>query len=407
MKITLICQEIPYPAVHGSRIDIWRRIKAFADRGVELQAILWWFGTEPTDTEIAEIHKYVSNIQLIKIEQTLISRLARITDLLFYPLETSSRLVKGQKLIDLINEVRIFNPDVIFLDGLHSGAIATTLSKKMNIPIVTRSHNIEHIYARKMLNAAIGFKDKFRRYLATFHLEQYEKQLLKNSALFYDISADDLKFWQNLNFTNGRLLSPIVEFPTQLEEIHDSPEVSKSYDLVFLGNLNTENNVAGVIWFLTEVLPIIHDRLPEVTVLIAGLNPVNRIVQICEKAEGVSLSINPRFASDIYQSGRVLINPILTGSGVKIKSIEMLTFSKPIVSTSEGVSGLPPTIKEFFKIANTPATFADAAIEFLSNQSVCPTIDRQLLESYFGSEIINHVIADLESIAGADSKPFA
>lgn len=406
MKITLICQEIPYPAVHGSRIDIWRRIKAFADRGVELQAIFWWFGTEPTGEEIAEIHKYVSKVHLIKIEQTLISRMRRITDLLFYPLETSSRLIKGEKLDNLIDQVRQFSPDVLFLDGLHGGATATILSNQLNVPIVTRSHNIEHIYAKRMLNAAIGIKDKFRRYLAILHLEQHEKQLLKNSALFYDVSADDLKFWQNLNFTNGRLLSPIVEFPPQPQEIDRSREILKSYDLVFLGNLNTENNVAGVIWFLTEVLPIIHDRLPEVTVLIAGLNPVNRIIQICEKTERVSLSINPRSASDIYQSGRVLINPILTGSGVKIKSIEMLTFAKPIVSTSEGVSGLPPTVKEFFKIANTPATFADAAIEFLSTKSVFPTIDRQLLESYFGSEIINHVITDLELIAGADGKPF-
>jgi polysaccharide biosynthesis protein PslH len=399
MKITLVCQEIPYPAMHGSRIDMWRRIKALAERGIKLQLICWWFGTKPTAEEIAEIHKYISALHPIEIEQTSISRLRRMTDLLTYPLGTSSRRIKGQKLAELIDEVREFSPDLIFLDGIHGGAIATSLSRTLKVPIVTRSHNIEHMYAKKMLDAAIGFKDKFRRYLSIVHVERYEKELLTNSALFYDISADDLKFWQELGFTNGRLLPPTIEFAAQsVVESNLSPELLKSYDLVFLGNLNTENNVAGVIWFLTEVLPLIHDRLPETTVLIAGFKPVDRIVQICEKTERVFLSLNPASASDTYRSGRVLINPILTGSGVKIKSIEMLQFGKPIVSTTEGVSGLPATVKQYFKIADDPVTFANAAIEFLVTDCTVPTIDRQLLESYFGTEIIDNVITELEAI---------
>lgn len=400
MKITLVCQEVPYPAIHGSRIDMWRRIKAFADRGVELQIIFWWFGTEPTVEEIAEIHKYARKVHSIQLEQTLISRLRRATDLFFYPLGTSSRRIKGQKLASLIDEVSDFEPDVIFLDGIHGGAIATSLSQKLKIPIVFRSHNIEHLYVRKLFDSAISLKDKIKRYLSVFHVEKYEKKLLSNSAIFYDISADDLKFWESLNFTNGRLLPPIIEFSEQLlvPDPKRSLDQFKSYDIVFLGNLNAENNVEAVIWFLTEVLPLIHQQLPNVTVLIAGFNPVSRIAPLCEKISGVSLSINPPSASDIYRSGRVLINPILTGSGVKIKSVDMLTFGKPIVSTSEGVSGLPAIVKQYFKIADSRAAFAEATIEFLSTNVDVPIVDQQLLESHFGPEIIKNVIADLESL---------
>ena len=197
MKITLVCTEIPYPATNGSRIDMWRRIKAFATQGTELQAIVWWFGTEPTLDEIAEIQKYVKKLHLFQIEQTWIARLGRIVDLLSYPLETTSRIIKGQNLSLLIDEVRNFNPDAIFLESIHGGVIATSLSQSLNIPLLTRSPNIEHLYAQKMLQSTIGLKDKLRRYLANIHLEKYEKSILKNSAFFYDISADDLKFWQD------------------------------------------------------------------------------------------------------------------------------------------------------------------------------------------------------------------
>jgi polysaccharide biosynthesis protein PslH len=399
MKITLICSEIPYPAIHGGRIDIWRRIKAFADRGVELQLIFWWFGVEPSDVEIAEIQKYAGKLYPIQIQQTLISRLSRIPDLLVYPLETSSRLVKGQQLTKLRREVKEFDPDLLFLDGLHGGGIATTLSKELDLPLVTRSHNIEHLYAQRLLRSAIGLKDKFRRYLAVFNLEQYEKKMLATSTFFYDVSADDLKFWQGLNFTNGRLLSPIIEFSQPSTTDDSSVKALNTYDLVFLGSLDAENNVEAVIWFLTEVLPLIQQQLPKTTVAIAGRKPVDRIRQICEQTPLVTLIINPKSANDIYRSASVLINPILNGSGVKIKSIEMLQFGIPIVSTTEGVSGLPTPVRQYFKIADNPVDFADATIAFLSADCTLQPVDRQLLESYFGSQIIDNVIVDLESIA--------
>jgi polysaccharide biosynthesis protein PslH len=412
MKITLICTEIPYPATNGSRIDMWRRIKAFADQGTELQAIVWWFGNKPTRAEIAEIQKYVKKLHLFEIEQTWTARLRRIFDLLSYPLETTSRIIKGQSLSLLIDEVRDFNPDAIFLESIHGSVVAKILSQSLKIPLLTRSPNIEHLYARRMLQSAIGFKDKFRRYLATINLEKHEKNVLRSSKFFYDISADDLKFWHANGFTNGRLLPPMIEFSdSEVVVSHDADPATISYDLVFLGNLFAENNVAGLIWFLTEVWPIVRDRLPEATVLIAGSNPVPRIKQICEQTEGVTLSINPKSAIDTYRSGRVLINPILKGSGVKIKSIDMLTIGLPIVSTIEGVSGLPEEIVEkYFKIAPDARSFALASIEFLAasqiststltdRQDRLPIVaDRELLESYFGNKIIQTVIADIESI---------
>jgi polysaccharide biosynthesis protein PslH len=403
MKITLVCHEIPYPPTHGGRIDMWRRIKAFATQGVELQIIAWWFDTQPTAAEIVQIYKYAKKVDLIQIERTWLARMGRIGDLSRYPLEVTARIVKGENLATLKANVATFAPDLIFLDGIHGGVIADTLHQSLNVPIVTRSHNIEHLYYQRILKSAVGFKQKFKRYLSVIHLEQYEQDLLKKSAIFYDISTDDLEFWKSRGFTNGRLLSPLIE-PVddhQNKLLKDTSfEVNLTYDLVFLGNLSLENNVAGIIWFLTEVLPIVRAQLPDVTVLIAGLNPVDKISQICADIQGVVLLANPASAAEIYQSGRVLINPVLTGSGVKIKSIEMLGFQKPIVSTVEGVSGLPAAVKPYFRIANDPKLFGLLAIEALSTEHNLVS-ERQLLESLFGYQTIEAVVSDLKLISSS------
>ncbi|MEL6459559.1 MAG: glycosyltransferase [Cyanobacteria bacterium J06636_27] len=397
MKITLVCHDIPYPAIHGGRIDMWRRIKAFAQIGVELQLICW-FDKAPLREDVAEIKKYVDSAYFIQFKHDLCSTGHRLLNLVRYPLEVTSRVVVGKRLNHLISKVRAFKPHVIWLDGIHGGNVASKLSQHFDIPIVTRCHNIEHLYYQRLFNSATG-ASKFKRYLSVSHLETYEKSLLKNSLLFYDISAEDLKFWKSHGFRNGRYLPPLMEvYPSHNQDKYSQNiDTSHQYDVVFLGNLYSNNNVAGIIWFLTQVLPEIRIQIPDIKVLIAGAKPIHKIKQLCEETDGVDLSINPPSSKEIYNSGRVLINPVLTGSGVSIKSLEMLMTGKPIVSTPQGIAGLPISVRQYFKIALDSQSFAAEIVNLISN-SYQTQISTKLLESLFGTQVIHEVVSDIKSL---------
>ncbi len=398
MKITLVCHDIPYPAIHGGRIDMWRRIKAFYEIGVELQLICW-FDKKPHYQEVAEIKKYVSSAYFIPFKYDLCSKAYRLLNLFRYPLEVTSRLIEGEKLDRLVSQVRAFKPHVVWLDGIHGGDVASKLSQHFDIPIVTRCHNIEHLYYQRLFASAIG-TSKIKRYLSVSHLETYEKSLLKNSLLFYDISSEDLKFWKSHGFKNGRYLPPLIDYQSQhsqdIENNHHN-NVYPQYDIVFLGNLYSNNNVAGIIWFLTQVLPEVRSHLSNPKVLIAGAKPVNKIRQLCEEIDGVDLSINPPSSTEIYNSGRVLINPVLTGSGVSIKSLEMLMAGKPIVSTPQGIAGLPLSVRQYFKIASDKQSFAGEIVNLLGNSQKI-RIEKKLLESLFGTQVIQEVVSDIKSL---------
>jgi glycosyltransferase involved in cell wall biosynthesis len=398
MKISLIAHLAPYPPLNGGSIDIWRRIKAFSHCGVKLQLISWvdhpW-----RDNELKEVQKYTQQIHLVPFKRSPSFLARRIIDLWFYPLEVTSRIIRGKKLSNLFAQVKAFDPDLIFLDGIHGGEIATYLSEKLNVPLVTRSHNIEHIYQQRLLQSAIGWK-KLKKRLSLTNLKNYETKLLEKSLVFYDISVDDLKYWQEQGLTNGRYLPPLIEISDQNnlgEYINNNVDSNRSYDVVFLGSLYSENNIAGLIWFLTEVVPLIRSKFPSVKILIAGLNPVKKIKQLCSETEGIELTINPVSSAEIYNSGRVLINPISAGSGVSIKSIEMLASGKPIVSRSQGLSGLPQEIKQYFKVADEAPSFAEEIIQCLSNPSEFK-IDSKLLDSFFGIQVVKNVLSELEAI---------
>lgn len=392
MKITLVCNDVAYPAIHGGRVDMWRRIKAFSQFGIELQVVCWVNQT-PEAQDILQIKKYVQHLCLIVYQRNVFSAIQQIYQLLKYPLEVTSRIVSVQ-LKSLVSEVDSFHPDLIWLDGIQGGAIALELSDKLDVPLIYRSHNIEYLYSERLFISATGMS-KIKRFFSKMHMEKYERNILKKSALFYDISLEDLKFWQSQGFINGRYLPPLVDYSHSNNiNVNSINEKSIEYDIVFCGNLYSNNNVAGIAWFLTDILPIVLNKLPATKVLIAGANPVEKVKKLCQRA-GVHLKINPTSAVEIYNSGRIFINPTLTGSGVSIKSIEMLAFNKPIVSTLQGIAGLPEVVSKYFNIAEDAESFADAIVCLLSSNSQKILNSSTLLESMFGIHSIKNILQEI------------
>lgn len=396
MKITLVCHDIPFPPRHGGRVDMWRRIQAFAKYGIDLQLICWT-SEEPTSEHLQKIQEHVSNLYLIRYKRDLVTLVYRLLDLIHYPLEVGSRIVRGQELSCLTNQVQEFHPNLIWLDGIHGGEIAKYLSQKFNLPLITRSHNIEHLYLQRLKSSATGLT-KIKKTLSANHLETYEKDILKRSALFYDISNDDLKFWQEQGFANGRYLPPFIDINNFYETSSPAEKQDIKYDIVFLGNLFSSNNVAGVNWLIQQVIPKVRQQLPNLKALIAGANPVSSIQKLCAETTGVELYMNPESTQQVYDSGRILVNPVLAGSGVCIKSLEMLSAHKPIVSTPQGIHGLSPEIKKYFYIAEEAESFANQIIDLLINNYQPPKIDINLLNSQFGTSRIESLLSDLQAL---------
>lgn len=69
-----------------------------------------------------------------------------------------------------------------------------------------------------------------------------------------------------------------------------------------------------------------------------------------------------------------MIVPILSGSGMRMKILEAMAMSLPIVTTTVGVEGIKLTHNESCIIADTPEEFSNAIREIASN----PELHRRL-----------------------------
>ncbi|NEQ52232.1 MAG: glycosyltransferase family 4 protein [Leptolyngbya sp. SIO3F4] len=396
MKITVVALESPFPPIHGGRVDIWRRLQVLSELGVSIQLIYWAKAKLDSEDE-QKLATVVDSSHMLELNgSSFMSLLRKISFFSRYPLEISSRMVCGQDLRDLKAAVKSFSPDVVMIDHLHGCMAGRQLSKYLQVPLILRSHNIEHLYCKNLYASAQGYR-KLVRLLSLNGLEKLEKETLTECSAFYDISVDDLEYWRSLGFKHGRFLPPTINLAEmKLAQYNStSKNTQEEFDVVFLGNLNTENNVAGLVWFLTEVAPRLKDKEPDIKILISGSNPVRKIIDICASLDYVTLIANPKSAADIYRSGRVLINPMAVGGGVSIKAIDMLSAARPIVTLPKGVGGLPERSKSLFYIAEDSESFAEKIL-FCLHEHLDNVADYSLLDDLFGIEQIKTFIKDLE-----------
>lgn len=400
LRLAVIAQEIPYPPTHGGRVDMWRRLQAFARAGVRVQLFYW--SESPPDAEAqTEIARITETSCALSFKQGWSARLRTASRLLSTPAPVSTRLLNGEEQRRVMSSILDFQPDAIWLDQLYGAGLAMDLVRKLRAPLLTRSHNVEHRYWHEQLKVAKSNSQQMRIRARLLSLEHFEEFVLRKSDRFYDISVDDLRYWQQRGLRNGRWLPPLADDNAILRPVSaKAPE----FDIGFLGNLFMPNNVEAVTWLLDEVLPRVRRELPRATVLIAGSRASESLRRRIAADSLIELRSDVADPVDIYRNASVMVNPMLRGSGVALKSIDMLAFGRDLVSTSQGVTGLPPIARECFLIADSADGFARAIVAQL--RGLCrDDFRRHEAMKMFSDDALRVVIDDLRELASGGAVP--
>ena len=144
-------------------------------------------------------------------------------------------------------------------------------------------------------------------------------------------------------------------------------EISNS--LVFTGSMDWLPNEDAMIYFVQEIMPLIQEECPDVTLEIVGRKPGARLAALVGRHTGVRLTgwvedVRPNLAR-----GAVCIVPLRIGGGTRLKIFEAMAMSKAVVSTSIGAEGLPVQPDENIFLADTPAEFARSVVSLLHSIS--------------------------------------
>ncbi|MFZ4700956.1 MAG: glycosyltransferase [Candidatus Methylumidiphilus sp.] len=368
MKIVVFSPDMPYPPHRGGRADIWRRILAFRQLGHEvlLVSLCEASGPEsPTKADFDFVDSVVNGRFTFPIKRGVFITIRQLAGSVHVPWHAASRIPNKEELQVLAGKLTGFQPDVLWLDGPWFGVIANLFSVRLGVPLLYRSHNIEYRYLRGQANAATKLRDRMAWALVCIGLQRFETRTMKQAIAAFDISVDDLQYWEGAGMQHMHWLPPLPELA-----FNDRSVDPISSDIVFLGNLGTPNNVRGVEWLVTEILPRVHACLPNVRCRIVGSNPTPFVSRVLAGATGVDLCANVPDPTPYLFGANVLVNPVMTGSGVQVKMLDMLMTDAPIVTASQGTRGLPHEFRGLFRIADDADAFAQAVCEELVASTV-------------------------------------
>lgn len=143
--------------------------------------------------------------------------------------------------------------------------------------------------------------------------------------------------------------------------------------ILHLGTMFWPPNITGVCWFAQEVLPLIHQQLPETHFVVVGKNP---------PAEIQTLTADPRIQVTGYvadpmpylNTADAFIVPLHAGGGMRVKILDAWLWGLPIISTPIGAEGIKVRDGENILIAENAQAFAQATLRLLNN----PDLNQQL-----------------------------
>ncbi len=176
--------------------------------------------------------------------------------------------------------------------------------------------------------------------------------------------------------------------------------------LVFIGNYNHIPNEDAVYFFIEQVLPKIHARLPEVCFYVIGSNMTDRIKTLGNnrvKIIGWVDKVEPEFAKR-----RVFVSSLRYGAGMKGKIGQALSLGLPVVTTTIGAEGMGLVEEETALIANEPEKFAEAVCRLYSDAALWEKLSRQgpdYIKQHYSETAVREKLSKLleETMTESDS----
>lgn len=357
-RILAIPNEFPLPANSGGRIDVWRRLSLLHDMGCDLALLTWY--DEPREGRpgpaLMEMAQRVCHaIHLAPIRRSpgeIVRRLAHAGRL---PSHAASRWVSLPR-AEVLAWAADFRPDLILLDGLYGAAVARWLSARLGVPWLYRSHNVEHQYMRLQMARATHWRQRLGLLANVAGLEALERSTILAAAAVLDISEADAAFWRSQGAMRVSCLPPLVD--TAFAQALAGRPAAADVDALYFGNLNTPNNVDAVRWLVTQVLPALPST--RFKLVLAGSRPGDEVRRLAAADDRIELLPDPADMAAVVRRARVLLNPVQAGSGVNLKSVEMLFSHAWLLSTPTGVQGLPDAAAACFEQHAQAPAFAAA-----------------------------------------------
>ncbi|WP_210515648.1 glycosyltransferase family 4 protein [Hymenobacter terricola] len=386
MHILQLCPRVPFPLTTGGAIAMYDVAAGLVQAGhrVTMLAI-----NTPKHHQPANALDHLGpNFRLVAVDvDTDITPVRALKNLLFskqpYIVERFISPNLAQSLTHLLLTEQF---DAVQMEGTFMAWYASFITGQVSLkilpnwstlpPLTLRAHNVEYTIW-EMLASRTGNPLK-KWYLENMvrRLKAFEKSMLHRFDAVVAITEDDATRLRSM-FYGGLpapvtaadvaalpqpVYGPIIKFipaGVDLTRFQPDPAIKpKPCTLFMIGSLNWLPNLEGVQWLLREVWPTIHAEMPDVELHIAGSGTPEELLK--PRTDNVIIHGFVDSAPTFMQQYELMVVPLLSGGGMRIKIIEGMALGKAVLSTTLGAEGIAVRDGHDILLRDSAAEWLDA-----------------------------------------------
>lgn len=299
-----------------------------------------------------------------------------------------------KKLVDVLQADTY---DIVQLESLYVSMYADVIRKYSKAKIVLRAHNIEHQLWELTAEQRNNFLKKHYLKLLAKRLKTYELNSLSEYDAIAAITKTDEQFFVNAGFSK-----PVCTIPFGIDMStikHDNDVQQDTCSIFHIGAMDWQPNIEGLQWFLNNVWDKVHHKLPQLKFYIAGRNMQTEYWQQLNKPNVVIVG-EVEDAQQFMQSKRIMIVPLLSGAGMRVKIIEGMAMGKTIITTPKAIEGIVCTTNKECIIATNEDEFATAIHHYITDSTLCKAVGenaKQLATTQYNNAAICKRLIDFYS----------
>lgn len=365
-RLVCISHVLPFPPRAGNEYRIHRMLGWLRTAGWAVTLVVAPLpGEEPDDTAVAALASAYPDLVLVRRDGRVSYRLSQGA--------ASLEALDGRRVEDhaqalgeparadrLLETERVFAHDGLIgvvkalVDGLAPRALL------VNYAFMTRMLPLMPAGLLKLVDTHDVFSTRrqkvvrhgIRDDLALTGVE--EGRLLARADLVIAIQPDEQRELERI--VHGR---PVVTAGVDVD-IAAAPPRPLGRTILFVASGNAMN-VRGLEDFLEFTWPFVLRAVPDAELRIAG--PVGEAVDVDDERVLRLGRVNDLAA--LYAEAKVVINPAIAGTGLKIKTVEALGQLRPVVAWPSGVEGLGSEARALCDVVDSWYTFAEAVVRRL------------------------------------------
>ena len=375
-RVLFLSQVLPYPLDAGPKVRAYYMLRYLAERRrVTLVSFVRADDRPEFVQHLAQLCHEVHTVPIVRsLARNVQAGLRGLVTGLPMVIARDDTTEMGALLRRLVQDNTF---DVIHADQLSMawyGLLAADAASQRPTTLLDE-HNAIYKLTERMAGEAGGWRRLLiQREAGAFR--RYEADMLRRFDALLTVTEEDRQLLLDLFDEPERSLQaaklttiPICVDPTQVAPVTQSPShpvTLSSPTILHLGTMFWPPNVAGVLWFAREVLPLIWQQAPQARFVVVGKNP---------PAEVQALAADPRIEVTGYvadplpylQAADAFVVPLHSGGGMRVKILDAWLQGLPIVSTPIGAEGIRLRDGENILLAGDAPGFAAATLQLLAD----------------------------------------